>query len=249
MNLKAIIIDDEKMARTLLEGLINEYCSDIKVVETCQDLATGVKAIRKLKPDLVFLDIEMPGHSGLELLEFFSEEEVDFSIIFVTAYNQYAIQAFKLSAVDYLLKPVDADDLIQSVDRYKKNNSTVNYEVLKQNLSGNSPQKIAVPSSNSIKFIEVDEILFFKAEGAYTDITLLDGKVITVSKGLKKFEDTLIDNTKFFRCHKSYIINLDHITEHVKSEGGYLMLQNKYQVSLSNDRVSELYKLMNWLVV
>ncbi len=249
MNLKAIIIDDEKMARALLEGLINEYCSDIKVVETCQDLATGVKAIRKLKPDLVFLDIEMPGHSGLELLEFFSEEEVDFSIIFVTAYNQYAIQAFKLSAVDYLLKPVDADDLIQSVDRYKKNNSTVNYEVLKQNLSGNSPQKIAVPSSNSIKFIEVDEILFLKAEGAYTDITLVDGKVITVSKGLKKFEDTLIDNAKFFRCHKSYIINLDHITEHVKSEGGYLMLQNKYQVSLSNDRVSELYKLMNWLVV
>ncbi len=104
---KAIIIDDEKMARTLLEGMLYEYHKDVEVVDSCKDLPTGVKSIRKHKPDLVFLDIEMPGHSGLELLDFFDEQEVNFSIIFLTAYNQYAINALRLSAVDYLVKPVD----------------------------------------------------------------------------------------------------------------------------------------------
>ncbi len=247
MKIKAIIIDDEKMARTLLAGMLEEYCKDVEILELCPDLPCGVKAIRKLKPGLVFLDIEMPRHSGLELLEFFDETEVDFSIIFTTAYNQYAIQAFKLSAVDYLLKPLEPSDLIEAIERFKKNANKTNYNVLKENLSNNYPQKIAIYSINSVKFLETDNILFFKAEGAYTDITLQDGKKITVSKGLKYFEEVLNNHPYFMRCHKSYIINLNHITEHKKSDGGSLLLAEKYEVSLSTEKVNELYQLMNWV--
>lgn len=247
MQLTAIIIDDEKMARTLLEGMLHEFCKDIQVIDTCPDLPSGIKSIRKNKPDIVFLDIEMPGYSGLELLDFFDENEINFSIIFTTAYNQYALQAFKLSAVDYLLKPIEPVELEKAIERYKKNGNKKNYQFLKENLSGNTTQKLAVHTINSVKFIETDQILFFKAEGAYTELMLTNGKVITASKGLKKYEDILKENRSFFRCHKSYIVNLKYITEHVKSDGGYLLVAEKHEVSLSGEKVAELYKLMDWV--
>lgn len=247
MQLSAIIIDDEKMARTLLSGMIAEYCSDVQVMETCQDLPSGIKAIRKHKPNIVFLDIEMPGFSGLEILDFFDENEIDFSIVFTTAYNQYALQAFKLSAIDYLLKPVEAQDLEKAVERCKKNGVKKNYQILKDNLNPHSAPKLAVHTINSVKFIETDQIIFFKAEGAYTELMLTNGKVITASKGLKKYEEILKDNRTFFRCHKSYIINLNFVTEHIKSDGGYLRLAEKFEISLSNEKVIELYKLMDWV--
>lgn len=246
MNINAVIIDDEKMARTLLAGMLDEYCKDVTVIAQCSDLAEGVKAIRKLKPDVVFLDIEMPGHSGLELLDFFDENDVDFSIIFTTAYNQYAVQAFKLSAVDYLLKPIEPIDLEQAVERFKRNKGKKDYSILKENINPSLPQKLSVYTLNSVKFIETNDILFFKAEGAYTEIVLTNGKTITVSKGLKKFEEILAENPLFFRCHKSYIVQLKYISEHVKSDGGYLKVAEQYEVSLSSERVAELYKLMNW---
>lgn len=247
MQLTAIIIDDEKMARTLLEGMLHEFCKDIEVIDTCPDLPSGIKSIRKNKPDIVFLDIEMPGYSGLELLDFFDENEINFSIIFTTAYNQYALQAFKLSAVDYLLKPIEPVELEKAIERYKKNGHKKNYQFLKENLSGNSAQKLAVHTVNSVKFIETDQILFFKAEGAYTELMLTNGKVITASKGLKKYEDILKENRSFFRCHKSFIVNLKYITEHVKSDGGYLLVAEKHEISLSGEKVAELYKLMDWV--
>lgn len=247
MQLSAIIIDDEKMARTLLGGMIAEYCSDVEVLEACQDLPSGIKAIRKHKPNIVFLDIEMPGFSGLEILDFFDENEIDFSIVFTTAYNQYALQAFKLSAIDYLLKPVEAQDLEKAVERCKKNGVKKNYQILKDNLNPNTTPKLAVHTINSVKFIETDQIVFFKAEGAYTELMLTNGKVITASKGLKKYEEILKDNRSFFRCHKSYIINLNFVTEHIKSDGGYLRLAEKFEISLSNEKVIELYKLMDWV--
>jgi len=247
MQLTAIIIDDEKMARTLLEGMLHEFCKDIQVLDACPDLPSGIKSIRKNRPDIVFLDIEMPGYSGLELLDFFDENEINFSIIFTTAYNQYALQAFKLSAVDYLLKPIEPAELEKAIERTKKNGTKKNYQFLKENLSGNSTQKLAVHTINSVKFIETDQIIFFKAEGAYTELMLANGKVITASKGLKKYEDILKENRNFFRCHKSYIVNLKYVCEHVKSDGGYLLLADKYEVSLSSEKVPELYKLMDWV--
>ncbi len=245
-KIKAIIIDDEKMARVLLEVLIQENFNDVEIVDLCPNLAKGVVSIHKHKPDLVFLDIEMPGHSGLEIFDFFEEEEIDFSIIFTTAYNQYAVQAFKLSAIDYLLKPIEINDLEQAIERYKKHHKK-DYSILKENLANPNAQKLALNTLNSVKFVEMDQILFLKAEGAYTDITFLDGKTLTISKGLKKFEEILGENKSFYRCHKSFIININYITEHVKSEGGYLVLKDQYQISLSSEKITELYTLMNWL--
>jgi len=234
--LRAIIIDDEEMARTLLSSMIEEYCPNVEIVDMCGDLPTGVKSIRKNKPDLVFLDIEMPGYSGLELLEFFNEDEIDFSIIFVTAYHQYAIQAFKLSAIDYLLKPVDADDLIKSVSLFEKRNSAKKYKLLKENLS-NQPKKIVLGTNASTLFVPLDDILYFKAEGSYTNVFFKDGKSLLTSKNLKHYEDVVGNYNNFYRCHKSYLININYVTEYVKSEGGYLKI-GTHQVSVAPDKLS-----------
>ena len=240
--IRAIIIDDELKARNLLGKMLKEYCPDVEVLADCEDLPNGVKAIRKLKPDLVFLDIEMPGHSGLELLDFFDEQEVSFSVIFVTAYNSYAIKAFKLSAVDYLLKPVEPDDIEQAIERFRRrtlkerNNS---YTALRENLKEGILDRIAVPDANSIKFLLLDDILYFKADNTYTDIYFADGNKLTISRTLKNIEDT-VSNAQFFRCHKSYIVNLKYLTDYVKSDGGYLVIKGKHSIPLSSDRVTDL---------
>ncbi len=240
--IKAIIIDDEARARSLLGKMLKEYCGDVEVIADCEDLPNGVKAIRKYKPDLVFLDIEMPGHSGLELLDFFDEQEINFSIIFITAYNSYAIQAFKLSAVDYLLKPVEPSDLENALERYKRKSSKDrnNIATLKENLKEEAPDKIAVPDSNSIKFLKLDDILFFKADNTYTEIFFLDNDKLVISRTLKNIEDTLAGSVNFFRCHKSYIVNMKYLTDYVKSDGGYLVIKGKYNIPVSPDKVQEL---------
>lgn len=240
--IKAIIIDDEVRARSLLATMLKEYCADIEVVASCEDLPNGVKAIRKQKPDLVFLDIEMPGHSGLELLDFFDEQEINFSIIFITAYNSYAIQAFKLSAVDYLLKPVEPEDLENAVERFRRRNTKDKNSLvtLRENLKEEGLDKIAVPDSNSIKFLKLDDILFFKADNTYTEIVFLDNNKLVISRTLKNLEDTLAGTPNFFRCHKSYIVNMKYLTDYVKSDGGYLMIKGKHQIPVSVDKVQDL---------
>ena len=236
-KIKAIIIDDEKMARKLLNGLLERYCLDIEVVEQCADLPSCVKAITKYKPDLVFLDIEMPGHSGLELLDFFDKNSITFRIIFTTAYSQYAIQAFKLSAIDYLLKPIESEDLIVAVEQFKKQTQKANYSILQSNLSAHKDnQKLAVHSMQSTKFIELKDLLFCKADCAYTDFYMLDGHKFKASKGLKYYEDLLSDNKNFQRCHKSYIVNLTHVSEHVKTDGGHLVVNREHNVPIASDR-------------
>ncbi len=239
---KAIIIDDEPLARKLLNGMCQEYCPQIEIVAMEEDLPNGVKAIKKWQPDLVFLDIEMPGHSGLEILKFFTDQEVNFKIIFTTSYNEYALQAFKLSAIDYLLKPIVPDDLIQSIERFKKNSNN-NYDILKTNLSTDIKKKVAIATASTIKFIELDDILYLKAEGAYTKLFIKNANPILASKGLKHFDDLLNDIPNFFRCHKSYIININYITDYVKSEGGYLKI-DQHEINISSEKVEAFLKLM-----
>lgn len=244
MSIKAVLVDDEKMARALLKGYLEEFCPQVEVMEECADLPNGVKAIRKHQPNIVFLDIEMPGHNGLELLEFFDPKDVNFSIIFTTAYNQYALQAFKLSAVDYLLKPIEPNELVESINRFMLNQSKKDYQLLKENLVPQSLKKIGVPQGNTIKYIPIDEILFFKAEGAYTQIQLQDQSKLLASKGLKYYDELLSDAPHFYRTHKSYLINIHHVTEHVKSEGGYLKIGD-YEVGITSDKVEGFQRLMN----
>jgi len=237
--MRAIIIDDEKRARMNLSMLLEEYCPQVEVVNDCENLPEGVKAIRRLQPDLVLLDIEMPGHSGLELLDFFDENEVDFSIVFTTAYNEFAIQAFKLSAIDYLLKPINPDELVTAVQRVEKQKQkNENYKLLKSNLQNETFDKIAVPSGNLVLFLALNDIMYIKGEGAYSDLFLQDKTKHTVSRNLKNFEEIICSNPKFLRVHKSYIVNMDYVKAYNKSDGGSLDLFNTMQIPVSPDKAS-----------
>jgi two-component system LytT family response regulator len=242
MKTKAILVDDEKMARLLLGGILAEHCPDIEIMESCVDIPSAVKAIVKYQPELVFLDIEMPGHNGLELLDFFDEKSINFSIIFTTAYNQYAIQAFKLSAIDYLLKPIDPKELVNAVERFKKqSHSGEALKELKENYGADkSQQKLAISTVNSTKYVPIKDIAFLEADGSYTTIYLSDSQKITTSKGLKYYEDLLLHQNNFMRCQKSYIVNLERATEYIKSEGGYVVINNLHKVPVSADKTQEL---------
>lgn len=236
--IQAILIDDEKRARLNLALLLKEYCSNVNIIAECENLPEGVKAIRKHKPDLVFLDIEMPGHSGLELLDFFDENEVNFKIVFTTAYQEYAIQAFKFSAVDYLLKPINPNELIEAIRRFSKEKEKFeNYSILKENLKQDTLQKIAVPSGNSLLFIETEKIICIKGEGAYSEIICIENEKHLVSRNLKNFEDIICSNTNFVRNHKSYIVNTQFIKSYNKSEGGSLELKNGLNLPISSEKL------------
>ncbi len=236
MEINAIIIDDEVRARVSLQLLLEEYCPNIKILEQCETLAEGIKAINKFKPNIVFLDIEMPAHSGLELFDFFNEEEIDFSVIFTTAYSQYAIKAFKFSAIDYLLKPIHPEELVEAVKRFEKTKSQ-NIKILKENLDQNKLNKIAVPTGNSILFLETDQILYVKGEGSYCEIVLVNGEKIICSRYLKNFEDILSNYSNFLRVQKSYIANLNYVSVYNKSDGGNLEFNNKTCIPISLDKV------------
>ena len=236
--MKAIIIDDEKRARVSLQLLLNEYCPNITIVAECENLPEGIKAIRKHNPDLVLLDIEMPGHSGLELLDFFDENDVNFSVIFTTAYNEYAIQAFKFSAIDYLLKPINPEQLVEAVKRLEKQKQKFeNFNALKENMQQESLTKIAVPAGNSLLFLDTSKILYIKSEGAYSDVFCTSGVKNLVSRNLKNFEDILCSDKRFVRVHKSYIVNFENVIAYNKSDGGSLELQSGVQIPVSADKI------------
>lgn len=243
--LKCIIIDDESKARILLEAILKEYCPNVEIVALCEDLPSGVKAIKKFNPNLIFLDIEMPGHSGLELLDFFNEDEINFGVVFTTAYNEYALQAFKFSAIDYLLKPIQHTQLMEAVNRFSKQiekQNTAQLKNLKENLNTNNnweDKRIAVPSGQTIHFFKPSEIIMIKGEAAYSEIYLQNGTKLLASRNLRHFEELLINIPVFFRSHKSYIVNRHAVVQYVKSDGGYLQLSNGMHAGLSTEKVNE----------
>jgi two-component system, LytTR family, response regulator len=249
--IKCIIIDDEPKARILLEAIIQQYYPQLSIEAICEDLPTGVKAIKKYKPHLVFLDIEMPQYSGLEIVEFFDEDEIDFDIVFTTAYNEYAIRAFKLSAIDYLLKPIDHHQLQETVERYLKKQQNAQSAMLLQGLKMNMQtesdwqnKRIVVSTGQVMHFFKPDEIIMIKGEGAYSELYLNDGTKLMTSKVLKHYEEVLMGIPIFFRCHKSYIINTTYIVQYVRSDGGHLMLQQKNIAYVSSNKIDELMRLM-----
>lgn len=233
--MKAIIIDDEKKARISLRLLLEEYCPDVVLVEECENLPEGVKAIYKHQPDLVLLDIEMPGHSGLELLDFFNENEITFAIIFTTAYNEFAIQAFKLSAIDYLLKPIIPEELANAIQRLQKQKNQ-QFKALSENINADTFEKIAVPSGNSYILIKIADILYIKGEGSYSEVFLKDKSKHLASRNLKNFEEILGKDKRFLRTHKSYLVNFDEVNAYNKSDGGSLEMQNGISIPVSTDK-------------
>jgi len=239
--MKAIIIDDEAKARRVIQAMLAEHCPDIEVITTADDVPSGVKAINREMPDVVFLDIEMPGYTGFQLLDFF--DDVSFEIIFTTAYSDYAIKAFEVSAIDYLLKPIQIDQLVKAVNKVKsKQKSQLNekIEALKLNLNEtNQLSKIALPVADGFLFVKPEDILYLKAESSYTRIFLTDDKDLLVTRTLKEFEK-LIDHPHFMRIHRSYLINLNHIKQYVRSDGGHIEMDNKDIVYFSKDKKEEL---------
>ena len=210
---RAIVVDDEESARNILKSLVQRCNSNITIVDSCENLETAVKSINKLKPDLVFLDIEMPNYSGYEITSFF--ENIDFEIIFITAYDNYAIKAFEVSALDYLLKPIEVSRLEVALDRFvarvQVKTKSLNYQVLKDSLREDSLKKIIVPHQGGQRVLELKDVIAMEASESYTIIKDLGGRSYMMSKNLKYFENLLEKNDDFVRVHKSWIINKKHM--------------------------------------
>ncbi|MBN8706761.1 MAG: response regulator transcription factor [Bacteroidetes bacterium] len=241
-KITALVVDDEDLARESLVALIAEFIPNVEVIGTARDLPEAIRQINRLHPQVIFLDIELPGYSGLQILDFFNPEEINFEIIFTTAYSKYAISAFQLSAVDYLLKPIQVDQLESAVMKLDKKGNRFNIQknmALKENLTSGSPGKIIVPHSEGYSFLSVPDILFVKASGAYSEFILVSGKKLLVGKNLKDFEP-MLESRGFFRPHRSYLINLHHVKEFVRKEGGFVVMTNGEELTVSNNRREDL---------
>ena len=233
--MRAIIIDDELNARLALRGILEENFPNVEIIAENADVPSAVKTIHKLKPDLVFLDIAMPGYSGLELLSFFDEISIRFKIIFVTAYSEFAINAFELSAIDYILKPVKIDALGRALSKINDASSEKSVDVLRQNFENPQNKKIALNTGDGITFIALGEILYLKADGSYTHFFLSDSTWITVSKKIAEFE-RLEQTANFMRIHRSHIINLERIWKILRKDGGTVIMDNKDELSISTEK-------------
>ena len=249
--MKAIIIDDEKKARNLLRILIKENCPKITTLYEAANLLDGVTIIKKEEPSIVFLDIEMPQHSGLEILNFIEKDVVNFEIIFTTAYSEYAIQAFQLSAIDYLLKPVRPNQIKEAVAKaiaiMGKSEIHDKLEALKESFTKKTFQKIALPLGSSIKFMAFDSIILMQADGMYTQVHIATGETLLITKPLKHFVELLENQPTFYRPHRSYLINLSFIKEYVKTDGGYIVMDNDVSVSISREKKEEFLTIVTHL--
>jgi two-component system LytT family response regulator len=234
--IKAIIVDDEAKSRTTLSALLTRHCANVTVVQMADSVETALTAIEKNRPDVVFLDIEMPFASGFTLLE--QIKNPDFEVIFCTAYDAYAIKAIKFSALDYLLKPVDVDELIAAVNKIeekkkKAKNEFPDFELLLSNLKQKANSgRIAVPSFDGLQMINVADIIKCTASESYTQIFLQNGNKIMVSRILKEYDD-LLSEMNFFRVHNSCLINLAHVVKYIKGDGGYVIMTDGESVEVS----------------
>lgn len=246
--IKAIIVDDEKGSLESLAFEIKEYCPEVEIVALCQDPQEGVKKIRLLKPDLVFLDIEMPGMNGFELLQQFSE--IPFNVIFVTAYDQFAIRAFDFNAVDYVLKPVRKPKLISAVqkvvDRHQSKFDTTGLDALIQNIrvqSHGGLENIALPTHDGFTMVHINDITYLNAESNYTWVHLVQQKKYLVTKTLKDLED-MLHFPQYFRSHKSHLVNLNHVDRYVRGQGGYLVMKDHTQIPVARAQKMELLRIL-----
>ena len=240
MKLKSIIVDDEPKLRKVLEIKLIDFCPDVELIAMAENAAEAYEKIITLKPDLIFLDISMPGESGFELLNKFKDFE--FQVIFVTGFDGYALDALKLSAVDYLLKPIRTSDLVAAVEKAKHRKADQEkidkYEVLKHNLEKSDDQhaKIAIPGSNAYDFLDVNSIIRCEGWQKYTKIHLVDKSNILSSYNIGVYKE-LLSKFNFFSCHKSHLININHIRKYLKE--GTVLMSDESRVPISRRRKEE----------
>ena len=233
--LRSIIIDDEKRGRETLSNLLKENCPNVEIVATAGSKDEGIAAINKHKPDFIFLDVEMPGGSGFKLLKELGDTKPD--IIFVTAFDHYAIKAIKFSALDYILKPINIDELIKAVEKVQEKQRDGLQEQLEMLLSNvsitsNYLRNIALPTLEGLELVEIDKILYCEADANYTTLHLLDGVKVLVTRILKEFEELLAESN-FVRIHHSYLINLGHLKKYVKGKGGSVIMKDGTELIVS----------------
>jgi two-component system LytT family response regulator len=245
-ELTAIIVDDERKGRELLNVLLAGHCKQVNVLGMAGSAAQAFELIEKKRPDVVFLDIEMPGGSGFQLLEMFGK--IDFSIVFVTSFDKYALKAFRFAAVDYLLKPVDESQLVIAVQKVEKARVIQKPEMTEvianyKNAKGLS-NKLALTGQAGLVFVEIEKIIRCQADGKYTRVFLKDEKEILSSKNLAEFEDFLSEH-KFFRVHHSHLVNLNYIKSYHYGRTGVIVMADNSEVDVSQRKKEEFLKLLN----
>lgn len=247
MKLTAIIIDDEVRSRESLKQKILLNCPDVEMIAECENGEQGIEVIEEKEPDIVFLDVEMPRMNGFTMLQQLCNR--NFELIFTTAYDHYAIRAIKFSALDYLVKPVEIEELCTAINMVKEkrkyNTGNKRIETLLYNLMNekNQSSRIAVPSLEGLMFVEVNDIIYLEAESNYTVIYIKPTHKITLSKTLKDFEE-LLPHHVFIRIHHSWIINKNHVQKYLKGEGGQVIMSNGKTLDVARRKKEEFMKAM-----
>jgi two-component system LytT family response regulator len=241
--LKAIIVDDEKVSREILQDYLGKYCTDVSVLALAESAAQGVECIKKHKPDIVFLDVEMPKGNGFDLLE--QIDEINFETVFVTAFDNYAIQALNYSAAYYILKPVSIDELVAAVGKIKtqreKNQPALYTRILLENIhaSGVQQQKIVLPLQDGFEVVSLSDIVHCEAHDNFTDFYFVSKQKMMICRTLKFYEELLKDSG-FLRVHKSHLINLNHVVKYTRGKGGQLTMSNNAVIDVSPNKKDEL---------
>lgn len=245
--IRAVIVDDEDASRMTLKGLLTRYVPDVQVVGEGEDVASGLEIIKQYTPDLVFLDIQMPDGSGFRLLELLGE--IDFNVIFTTAFDQYAIKAIKFSALDYLLKPIVPDDLIKAVDKHNERIASpdlaISFQALRENLTP-EPRKIVLHTFEGMHVVDTGDIIRCQSDDCYTNFFLDGGKRIIVSKTLKEIEEHL-KGKDFMRPHKSHLVNINFIKTVVRNDGGYIVMKDGSEIPISRRKKELVMGIINKL--
>lgn len=238
--LKAVMIDDDESNLSSLTEKLNKHCPQVEIIARCTNAAEGVQAIDNLKPDIVFLDIEMPVMNGFVMLQQLSYR--DFELIFVTAYDHYAIKAIRYSALDYLVKPVEVEELKNAVakvaENYSRKDKGLQLELLLEYLDKKRPKRITIPTSDGLQFIDLENIIYLEASNNYTNVYLANQQKYLVTRTLKDFEQILPAET-FLRIHHSTIINRDFIEKYIRGEGGQVMMRNGIVLDVSKRKKIE----------
>jgi len=237
-KIKAIIVDDEQDAVNFIDSIIREYCPKIEIIGKAYHVTDGVTLINQLDPELVFLDVEMPHGTGFDLLAQFPEKKFD--VIFITAFNHYAIKAIKFSAIDYILKPINIHEFIQAVEKVidKKNSSSyqnASFNALLENLKTAHPFRLAIPTSDGMEYLETNEIIRIEADRSYCWFHLTGKRKILISKNLKEYQE-LLDERNFFRPHNSHLINFEHVKKFIRTDGGAVEMSDGSQVPIARNR-------------
>ncbi|OFX40007.1 MAG: hypothetical protein A2X08_02820 [Bacteroidetes bacterium GWA2_32_17] len=246
--IKTVIIDDEKNCIELLQQKLTNYFDDIHIIGTSETVKSGIELIKNTQPDLVFLDIIIANSNAFELISGF--EKINFEIIFTTAHNEYALKALKLSALDYLLKPIDSDELKQAVEKYKNKKKESNFsEYLKvfiENYSSpnNEQNKIVLPTLHGFDIVKLSDIIYCEADRNYTKFILINNVTKLVSKTIGQFVEQLKCNN-FFRIHQSYLININHVEKYIKGNAPQVVMSNKDTLNVSKNKKDEFKKLFS----